>query len=293
MDTCCCPLKDSSEPIEIRSTYWYILEAFPTLGRAPTIEEMERDLFFRRDKIIRILNSLVTKGALRVEPASHMILDAYPYSGVPTRHRVCLDKGKNLYCMCAIDAFYVPFLTGSDLTIHSRCFYCHAEIEIGIKRHEISIAKPSPSVVWNSASSYDCPKTNFFCSEEHLSKWREKVPDEQGQLLTLPDALSAGKRAVERMKYSKDELNEILWANADELVCYCREVAKATIVGAIGRGAVSVEEIAKETLACTGGWCKDTNPRKRCCCTEIEALLEAYSKIFGLHELERDRIGSD
>ena len=276
-DTYCGPLRDSNELIKIRMTYWYILEAFAKVGRAPTVEEMGRDLLLRRDQIICILKSLAAKEALRIEPTSYMILDAYPYSGVPTRHRIYLDNGRRLYCMCAIDTFYVPFLTEYDLTIRSHCFHCRSEVEISIERGEISTAKPSHSVVWNSTSSYDCPKTNFFCSEAHLLKWREKVPDEQGQLYTLAEALSAGKRAANRIKQSKDGLNEILWAKADELVCYCREVPKATIVAAIRRRATNLEEIQKETTACTGGWCKDTNPKKRCCHIEIEALIEAYS----------------
>jgi hypothetical protein len=258
--------------------YWYILEAFPNLGRAPTINEMERDLLFRRDQIISILDSLVTNGSLRVEPVSYIILDVYPYSGVPTRHRIYLNDGRTLYCMCAVDTFYVPFLTGCDLTIRSHCFYCRSEIEISIKRHEISRAKPSHSVVWNSESSYDCPKTNFFCCEEHLLKWREKVSDEPGQMYSLADALNTGKEHADCIKQSKEGLNEILWAKADELVCYCRKVPKASIVAAFRRGAANLKEIQKETTACTGRWCKDTNPKKRCCHIEIEALIEAYSR---------------
>jgi hypothetical protein len=277
-NTCCGPLKSSGDPIEMRSAYWYILQTFPNLKRAPTIEEIEKDLFFRRDTIIDILNSLVSKGALRIEPASYAILDAYPYSGVPTRHRVYLDHEKGLYSMCAVDTFYIPFLTESNVMIRSRCFQCRAEIEIVLKQEKISVAKPAQSIIWNSTAAYDCPKTNFFCSQEHLLKWRENAPDEQGQFLTLPAALSIGKEAVNRMKRSREDLNDILWAKADELVCYCREVPKATIVAAISRGAASVEEIAKETMACTGGWCQDANPRKRCCCVEIEALLEVYAK---------------
>ena len=277
-DTCCGPLKDSNEPIKIRMTYWYILDAFPRLGRSPTIDEIGKDLLLRRDKIMSIIDSLMAKGALRVEPTSYMILDAYPYSGVPTRHRVHLDNVVSLYCMCAVDAFYVPFITGYDLIIRSHCFYCRSEIEISIKQDKISRAKPSQTVAWNSTAPYDCPKTNFFCSEKHLLKWQEKTPKEPGQLYTLAEALSAGKRATDRIKQSKDCLNSILSAKADEVVCYCRQVPKATIVAAIARGASNLKEIQKATTACTGKWCKDTNPRKRCCSIEIEALIEAYTR---------------
>ncbi len=270
---CCGPLSSPNESVRSRVACWYILEAFPRLGKAPTLEEMERDLVFPRDEIVGILDSLVAAGALRVQPGTHAILDAYPYSAVPTRHRVELDSGINLYCMCAIDAFYVPFLVEHDLTIRARCFFCRSDVEVRVEDRAIVRAQPEQAVIWNSTAAYDCPKTNFFCCEAHLLKWRE---DEPGELCRLDAALSAGKRAAERMQKSREGLHEIQWARADELVCYCREVPKATIVAAIAGGASSVQEIAKETTACTGGWCEETNPKKRCCCVDIEALIDAY-----------------
>lgn len=276
-DRCCSPLSSRSESVRTRVAYWYILEAFPRSGRARTLEETERDLLFPRDEIIRILDSLVAAGALRVQPSTHAILDAYPYSGVPTRHRVELDGGTTVYCMCAVDAFYVPFLLEDDLTIRSRCFFCRSDVEVRVEHRAIVAAQPEQAVIWNSAAPYDCPKTNFFCCEAHLLKWQENAADEQGQVYTLDEALDAGKTAAERMLKSREGLHEIQWARADELVCYCREVPKATIVAAIARGASCPEEIARQTTACTGGWCEDTNPKKRCCCVDLEALIEAYS----------------
>jgi hypothetical protein len=170
--------------------YWYILERFLQLGRSPTLEEMERDLVFPREEIKDILDSLVAAGAIRVQPATHAILDAYPYSGVPTRHRVELDGGTSFCCMCAVDTFYVPFLVERDLTIRSRCFGCRADVEVRVERRAIRAARPEQTVIWNSTASYDCPKTNFFCCEAHLLKWREEAPDEPGQVYTLADALS-------------------------------------------------------------------------------------------------------
>lgn len=276
-DLCCRPLSTAVGSVTTRVAYWYILEAFPRSGKAPALEEMERDLVFPKDEIIRILDSLVAASAIRVQPSTHAILDAYPYSGVPTRHRVHLDSGTSLYCMCAVDAFYVPFLVEHDLTIRSRCFFCRSIVEVRVEGRAIVAAQPQQAVIWNSAASYDCPMTNFFCCEAHLLKWRETAADEQGQVYTLAEALNAGKTAAERMLKSREGLHEIQWVRADELVCYCREVPKATIVAAIARGASSPEEIARQTTACTGGWCEHTNPKKRCCCVDLEALIEAYS----------------
>lgn len=277
-DSCCGPLAGPSISPGTRVAYWYILEAFPRSGRAPTLEEMERDLVFPKDEIVGILDSLVAAGAIRVQPSTHAVLDAYPYSGVPTRHRVELDNGTSVYCMCAVDAFYVPFLIEHDLTIRSRCFFCRSDVEVRVEHRAIVAARPEQAVIWNSAAPYDCPKTNFFCSQAHLLKWRETAADEQGRVYTLDEALNAGKTAAERMLKSREGLHEIQWARADELVCYCREVPKATLVAAIARGASSPEEIARQTTACTGGWCEHTNPKKRCCCVDLEASLEVYSQ---------------
>jgi hypothetical protein len=279
-ETCCGPIKDSGASITSKATYWYTLNAFPKLGRAPALEEIARDFFFQRDEILLILDSLVSQGLLRIEPTSYMILDAYPYSGVPTRHRVYFDDGMSAYCMCAIDTFYVPFLTGRDVIIRSRCYHCRAEIEIRIKQCQIVDAKPSRAItIWKSTAEYDCPMTNFFCSKDHLGEWRKKASEEPGQPCDLVEALAHGRKTVESMHKSKAGLSEILGARSDELVCYCREVPKATIVAAIKRGASSVKEIAEITTACTGGWCEETNPKKRCCCIDLEALLEVYRRI--------------
>lgn len=278
MTQSCCALRDGAEPIKVRILYWYILTAFPRIYRSPTLHEMQKDLHFSKDLIIQSLEYLERKGALRFDPTTHRILDAYPYSGAPTRHHVRLNRNGEVYSMCAIDAFYIPFLTGQDVTIRSRCYFCRYQIEISVVQHSVSRADPQDTVVWNSASSYDCPKTNFFCSEEHLLDWREKAPDEQGQVYSLNDALNAGRRAADNIRKSSDGMNDVLWATADELVCYCREVPKFTILAAIARGASSVADVSAETTACTGEWCKDTNPRKRCCCAEIESLIEVYSQ---------------
>jgi hypothetical protein len=195
-------LGDSSQEVSISRTYRYILEAFPRLGRDPTLVEMEKDLHVGRNFIVGILRYLEAKGALRLDPATFRIVDAYPYSAVPTEHRAVLESGGQVYCMCAIDAFYVPFLAESDVAIYSRCFHCQSEIEIRVERQKISVAKPATSVIWDSAASYDCPRTNFFCNEEHLLQWRDSAPGEPGKACSLDAALERGRRAACRIRES-------------------------------------------------------------------------------------------
>jgi len=277
-DFCCDGLWDGTESLKMRLTYWYILESFRLTGHVPTPEELEQELLLGKSQIQTILNALSDKEVIRLDSESRRILDAYPYSSLPTRHRVRLSNGTEIYSMCAIDAFYVPFLADCDITIRSRCFFCRSDIEIAVERKRVSRASPASLMIWNSAAPYTCPSTNFFCSEEHLSRWREGSPGEPGQVFTVSDSLERGKKAVAGMKQSIKGLDKILWAKADEIVCFCREVPKAAIVATINSGVSSLEGIAKKTTACTGSWCENKNPNKRCCRIEIMALIEAYSE---------------
>jgi hypothetical protein len=183
-----------------RYIYGYILEAFPRLGRAPTLDEISQDLQIGGDVVRGNLRALEADGALRLDTASGRILDAYPYSAVTTEHTVQIEGGPSLYSMCAIDAFYVPFLTESDVSVDSRCHYCGLGIHICVRRGAITGAEPSATVVWDSAATYDCPSTNFFCREEHLQLWLRGVPEEPGQMVDLGTALERGKDAAARIR---------------------------------------------------------------------------------------------
>lgn len=63
----------------------------------------------------------------------------------------------------------------------------------------------------------------------------------------------------------------------DEIVCYCKNVSKETIVTAIDVGADTLDKIRQMTGACTGNQCKTMNPSGRCCSQDIKTLLKLYS----------------
>jgi hypothetical protein len=102
--------------------------------------------------------------------------------------------------MCAIDAFYVPFLTGADVRIDSCCHYCGSGIQTSVKHGAVEGTAPSTTVIWDSAAPYDCPSTNFFCREEHLQLWLRGAPEEPGRMVDLGTALERGKDAAARIR---------------------------------------------------------------------------------------------
>jgi NAD(P)H-nitrite reductase large subunit len=61
----------------------------------------------------------------------------------------------------------------------------------------------------------------------------------------------------------------------DQLVCYCKKVNRGRIIRAIGNGASTLKQIQKATRAGTGNRCKELNPERVCCASDIVAILEA------------------
>ena len=183
-----------------RETYKYILDAFPRLGRAPTLEEMARDLNLELGRLTDGLRTLEREGALRLDPESSRVVGAYPYSAVPTTHTVTLESGVELNGMCAIDCFYVPFLASPGLTIRSQCHVCDREISLRIDGLRVSALNPDTTIIWSSEASFDCPQTNFFCDESHLRTWRETHPGEPGRACSIEEALERGRRAADRIR---------------------------------------------------------------------------------------------
>ncbi len=63
-----------------------------------------------------------------------------------------------------------------------------------------------------------------------------------------------------------------------DLVCYCIEVDKETIISSIKRGNVTLQSIKDDTKACTGSECAVKNPSKKCCSKDIIELIKIYAK---------------
>jgi len=62
-----------------------------------------------------------------------------------------------------------------------------------------------------------------------------------------------------------------------DLVCYCIEVKKKTIVKAIKDGNTTLQSIKENTGACTGSECKVKNPSRKCCSKDIKGLIKIYT----------------
>jgi NAD(P)H-nitrite reductase large subunit len=80
------------------------------------------------------------------------------------------------------------------------------------------------------------------------------------------------------MKFSTKIKNfsDVTTLSSDDLICYCCDVNKQTIIASIKNGNNTLKKIKEDTKACTGDECVKLNPNKRCCSKEINQLIKLY-----------------
>jgi hypothetical protein len=102
-----------TDPVE-RAVHQTILRVFAAAGRPPHRTELE--LPAAPAAAEQVLGRLHEADGIRLDPDGHIRV-AYPFSAVPTRHRVRLATGVEVYAMCAIDALGMPAMLGVDAVI--------------------------------------------------------------------------------------------------------------------------------------------------------------------------------
>ncbi len=178
----------------------YILKEFAGTGIFPSekaiIEAMKLPSL---ESAHRLIEKLHQADILTKEGGE--IISAYPFSAKPTRHKVIFPDGHEVYALCATDAMGVHFMLREDIIVRSRCPECESEIKIEVKGGRVASCIPDGVVEFVSSreqcgctAKTFCPFMNFFCSEKHLEKWREKNPDYgKGEMYRLDQVLEHGE----------------------------------------------------------------------------------------------------
>lgn len=185
----------------------YILTQYPLLGRAPGCQEIATALGLNGPGDVRaILERLHELDLLYLDSDSREIRLAYPFSTIPTTHRVQFrdwPAAKPVYAPCAVDALGIPFMMDRDVSIESCCAYCEIPVVINVRDRSIESCMPAETVVWvgttysGHAATSICPTLDFFCSPAHAAAWREARPEEEGHVLSVGEALCLGKGIFE------------------------------------------------------------------------------------------------
>ena len=177
-----------------------LLQLYAADGRAPTIGTLGERAALSESAIRPLLEELRRRDLVVLD--DDKIVGAYPFTDLDTGHQVTVD-GRTLNAMCAVDALGVGAMTERDIAVASPCRHCGAPVRITMRDRGQALADVAPvtAVVWLSvryedgcAASSLCATTAFFCSDEHLSAWRdERSADEPGFRLSIEEGLEAGR----------------------------------------------------------------------------------------------------
>lgn len=174
-----------------------VLRAFLASGCAPTLAELRPVARLVGIGLERVLAELVVHDVIQ-RAADGTIQVAYPFSSVPTPHRVEIDGASPVFAMCAIDALGLPFMVGRPATIHTQDPIDATPLTIAVE--PISRAQrwhPETVVVLANECSEGpvikaecaCPFINAFAGPETAERWRDDHPEIVVKLLTQEQAL--------------------------------------------------------------------------------------------------------
>lgn len=182
-----------------RDFYRWILRAFAE-GRRPdaaAARETASRLGLEPDDA---LEKLAREDLVHRDARTGEIVVAYPFSGRPTAHRVRIGRRPEVDAMCAVDALGIPFMLGEATEVVSRDPLTEEEVRIWLDPGRALRWEPDDAAVFaggdcrgSTASAVCCAFVNFFASRESAERYLRESPAVRGELLSIPEAVEAGR----------------------------------------------------------------------------------------------------
>ena len=171
--------------------YRTLLLTFAAGGAAPDAAELRRLADEHDVPLAETLDVLAEQDLVQRDPATGAIRAAYPFSGVPTAHRVQLaadgpDRSAvAVYAMCAMDALGIPLMLKRAAVVSSRDVLTGEPVRVEVVPSAASWTsrwEPEGAVVFArpeehlhehgvAAAHTCCPIINFFASEANAQHW--------------------------------------------------------------------------------------------------------------------------
>ncbi|MER6604180.1 organomercurial lyase [Streptomyces rubiginosohelvolus] len=191
----CCPADDALDvvgragrgrraPAErgLRAAHQAVLRHFAVTGTAPGARELEEVAARAGRTAGEVLAELAAEDFLTLDGEGR-IRAAYPFSAVPTRHRVRIAGGQEVWSMCAIDALGIPAMLGADVVISSADPLTGEAVTV-TARGGAAVWEPESAVVFvgqrpggGPAATACCDALNLFASHVSAQAWAK---DHQG-----------------------------------------------------------------------------------------------------------------
>jgi len=183
------------DPVE-RAVHGVVLRAFAATGRPPVTAEFGEEA--GPSQTGQVLRRLHEADVIRLDDAGDIRV-AYPFSAVPTRHRVRLATGVEVYAMCVIDALGMPAMLGVDAVITTTDPTTHRPITVTVAGGQ-STWDPATAVVFVRAEdrgpSADtcCDHLNAFVDRTAAESWRKDHPHVSGEIVHHTNAELLGRQ---------------------------------------------------------------------------------------------------
>ncbi len=178
----------------LRSLHQAVLRHFLSEGQAPDrawLQEQARGLGLDADTAIGQLT-----GADLVHLDGRGVVSvAYPFSGVPSGHRVQLAGGPAVWAMCAIDALGIPQIADRDATITaadpSSCDPIQVEALAGGWRWApaATVVLIAQTGAGGPSAECTCGHVNFYTNAQRARAYLDGHPDLTGRVLDQATAV--------------------------------------------------------------------------------------------------------
>jgi hypothetical protein len=149
------------------------------------------------------LAALAAADLIHTDPAAGRVSVAYPFSGVPTPHRVELADGPTVHAMCALDAVGIPQMTRRHGRIRSADPTRGQSITVEVDDQGWLWLPATAVVLVGTATVADacgsvadccCPYINFHASPDAAETYRQAHPAVATELLDQAEAVEAARR---------------------------------------------------------------------------------------------------
>lgn len=185
-------------PEPVRALHHHVLGAFLADGRAPNRVELQSMADSAGVSLEDGLRCLAELDLVHCGQDGR-ILVAYPFSGEPTGHSVCLPDVPAVDAMCAIDAVGIPLMADRDAVVTSTDPATQQVIRVQ-RRHRQWLWDPPTTVVLlaqsaqcGTAAECLCPSITFHIDGNHAHRYLTQHPELRGSVLGPQDAIEIAR----------------------------------------------------------------------------------------------------
>lgn len=182
----------------LRAVHQAVLRHFAATGHAPEPDLLEAAAATAGRTAGEVLAELDREDFLTLAEDGR-IRAAYPFSAVPTPHRVRIAGGAETWSMCAIDALGIAAMLGQDVMIASADPVTAEPVTVTVTEGR-AVWRPAGAVVFVGRRGYEgpaaavcCDALNFFAHDASARAWAQAHPEVKGSVVGQARAEEIGR----------------------------------------------------------------------------------------------------